>query len=49
MVEWLEHTLAENGDGPLHIGFHLEPGYAVENCEAIHEELQLRGLTETRA
>ena len=47
-VAWLERTLAENAGGPLHVGFHLEPGYSVENCLAIHEELRLRELTEAR-
>ena len=42
VVAWLERTLAENAGGPLHIGFHLEPGYSVANCLAIHEELRLR-------
>ncbi len=45
VVAWLDRTLAENGYGPLHIGFHLEPGYSVGNCLAIHDELRLRGLT----
>ena len=48
MVAWLECTLAENAGGPLHIGFHLEPGYSVANCLASHDELRLRDvLTET--
>ncbi len=42
VVAWLEKTLAENGDGPLGIGYHLEPGYSLENCLAIHEELHQR-------
>ena len=42
VVDWLERTLAENGGGPLHIGYHLEPGYSVENCLAVHEELRVR-------
>ena len=49
IVAWLDRTLAKNGGGPLHIGFHLEPGYSVANCVAIHEELRRRGLTEARA
>jgi hypothetical protein len=40
----LERILAENAGGPLHIGFHLEPGYAVANCVAIHEGLYRRGV-----
>ena len=44
VVAWLERTLAENGGGPLHIGFHLEPGYSVANCQSIHDELRLRGV-----
>ncbi len=34
---WVEQVLAENDGGPLSIGFHLEPGYAVDNCLAIHQ------------
>ena len=45
VVTWLERTLAENAGGPLHIGFHLEPGYSVENCLVIHDALRARGLT----
>ena len=30
--------------GPLHIGFHLEPGYSVANCLASHDELRLRNV-----
>jgi hypothetical protein len=44
VVDWLERTLTENGGGPLHIGFHLEPGYSVANCQSIHDELRLRGV-----
>ena len=44
VLDWLERTLAENAGGPLHIGFHLEPGYAVANCLAIHDELRSRLL-----
>lgn len=40
VVAWLENVLAENAGGPLHIGFHLEPGYSVENCLAIHKALR---------
>ncbi|MEA5032921.1 MAG: uroporphyrinogen decarboxylase family protein [Sphaerochaeta sp.] len=29
-VEWLEKTIEENGDGPLKISCHLEPGYSTE-------------------
>jgi uroporphyrinogen-III decarboxylase len=39
---WLERTLAENAGGPLQIAFHLEPGYSLENCLAIHEGLRRR-------
>ena len=34
---WVGQALAENDGGPLSIGFHLEPGYAVDNCLAIHQ------------
>lgn len=44
VVAWLDRALAENGGGPLHIGFHLEPGYSVANCLAVHDELRARGL-----
>jgi len=41
---WLDNVLAENGGGPLTIGYHLEPGYSLENCLAIHDELHQMGL-----
>lgn len=41
VAAWLERTLAENAGGPLQIAFHLEPGYSLENCLAIHEGLRL--------
>ncbi|MDH3674387.1 MAG: uroporphyrinogen decarboxylase family protein [Anaerolineae bacterium] len=44
MVNWLDRALAENGGGPLLIGYHFEPGYSMENCLAIHDELAERGL-----
>jgi hypothetical protein len=44
VVDWLASSLAENAGGPLHIGFHLEPGYAVANCVAIHDELRKRSM-----
>ena len=37
---WLDQTLAENEDGPLLIGFHIEPGYSIKNCLAIHDALK---------
>ena len=43
---WLDNVLAENGDGPLTIGYHLEPGYSLENCLAIHDELSKKGLVQ---
>jgi hypothetical protein len=45
VVAWLERTLAENAGGPLHIGFHLEPGYSVANCMAVHDEMRMRGVS----
>lgn len=39
---WLEQTLAENSGGPLQIALHLEPGYSLENCLAVHEGIQRR-------
>lgn len=44
VLAWLDQTLKENDAGPLQIGYHLEPGYALENCLAIHDELVKRGL-----
>lgn len=43
-ITWLDQALAENGNGPLLIGYHFEPGYSMENCLAIHNELAKRGL-----
>ena len=42
----LDQTLAENEDGPLLIGYHYEPGYSLENCLFIHDELARRGYVE---
>jgi len=43
LVTWLDQTLAENGDGPLQIGFHMEPGYSLENCLAVHDHMRRLG------
>lgn len=40
IITWLNQTLDENQNRPLLIGFHIEPGYAMENCLAIHDVLQ---------
>ena len=42
--DWLDAALLENGAGQLQIGYHLEPGYSLENCLAVHDELYRRGL-----
>ena len=44
IVGWLSKTLSENQGGPLQIAYHVEPGYEMRNCLAIHEELEKRGL-----
>jgi len=44
VIAWLNTVLAENDDGPLKIGYHLEPGYSLENCLVIHDELHQRGV-----
>jgi hypothetical protein len=44
MLTWLDNVLRENSLGPLQLGYHLEPGYSVENCLAVHDELDRRGL-----
>lgn len=44
LLDWLDMVLIENGSGPLHLGYHLEPGYSVDNCLFIHDELSRRGL-----
>jgi len=41
---WLENILSENNGGHLTINFHLEPGYSLENCLAIHDGLYERDL-----
>lgn len=46
IISWLEKVLNENGDRPLKIAYHLEPGYSLENCLKIHDELYKRGLIE---
>lgn len=44
IVKWLDKVLEENQGGPLKFAFHLESGYAVENCLAIYDELKQRNL-----
>ena len=44
LLEWLDEVLIENGAGPLQLGYHLEPGYSLENCLVIHDELYRRDL-----
>lgn len=44
IVRWLAQVLEENQGGPLKFAFHLESGYAVENCLAIYDELKQRNL-----
>jgi hypothetical protein len=46
MKSWIDEVLVENGDAPILIGYHLEPGYSLANCLMVHEELARRGLTE---
>ena len=43
-IGWLNETLSENQGGPLQIAYHLEPDYDIQNCLAIHDELEKRGL-----
>ena len=43
VILWLKQVLEENQDGPLKLVYHLEPGYSLENCLGIHEELSNRG------
>jgi len=40
----LDRTLEDNDGGNLKIEYHLEPGYNLDNCIFIHEELDKRGL-----
>ena len=44
ILEWLNKTLEDNDHGPLQIAYHLEPDYEIENCLAIHNELEKRDL-----
>ncbi len=44
ILKWLDRVLEENQGGPLKLAFHLESGYAVENCLAIYDELVARKL-----
>lgn len=49
ILDWLDRTLSENQGGPLQIAYHVEPDYDIQNCLAIHDELERRGLfTNTR-
>ena len=44
IINWLDQVLEENKGGPIKFAFHLEFGYAVENCLAIYDELRERKL-----
>jgi hypothetical protein len=44
ILEWLNKTLEDNDNGALQIAYHLEPDYEIDNCLAIHDELEKRGL-----
>ena len=44
ILEWLSKTLEDNDNGPLQIAYHLESHYEINNCLAIHDELDRRGL-----
>jgi hypothetical protein len=44
ILKWLDRVLDENNGGPIKFAFHLESGYAVENCLAIYDELKKRKL-----
>jgi hypothetical protein len=41
---WLDKTVSENQGGPLQIAYHMEPDYEMQNCLAMHEELEKRNL-----
>lgn len=44
IIKWLDRVLEENQEGPIKFAFHLESGYAIENCLAIYDELRERKL-----
>ena len=44
ILKWLDRVLEENRGGPLKFAFHLESGYAIENCLALYDELLKRKL-----
>lgn len=45
---WVKKVLKENRNGPLQIAYHLEPGYSLENCLNIHDELYHQGVAAAR-
>lgn len=44
IISWLDKTLSENRGGPLQIAYHMEPDYEMQNCLAMHDELEKRSL-----
>ncbi len=44
LIKWFDRVLEENQGGPLKFAFHLESGYAAENCLMIYDELLKRKL-----
>jgi hypothetical protein len=44
IIEWIDKTLTENQGGPIQIAYHMETDYDINNCLAMHDELEKRGL-----
>ena len=42
-ARFVDQCIEENGEGPLKIVYHMEPGYPQANCAALHERLIDRG------
>jgi hypothetical protein len=44
LVNWLDKTIEQNADGPLRIGYHIEPDYSLERCLQVFEYLDKKGI-----
>jgi hypothetical protein len=44
ILGWIDRIVTENKGGPLQIAYHMERDYEINNCLAMHEDLEKRGV-----
>jgi len=45
VASWVDETVEENADGPLHIELHIEPDYSPARCIQIFDHLAKNGIS----